>query len=230
MQIWKRVRARSNAEIRAWFLRPANVHHLADDAVVLALLRAGIRFTMVEFLTQVDVDDTQLARIFPLLTGHVWGQHDDRDPEWDLFRRTLFDLHGRGRGVAAAAVLRLRAVLDFHRAHAAVVLPHWTAESIAQLQQLEPSFVTALYRFEFGPDRDQLLHWLCKRGAESRDLIKVVASDSGTLRAQNVLGLVPFRCLPWSALTKLRRDDPDLIATLGQSDPWPFTTEQRDLS
>jgi hypothetical protein len=91
-----------------------------------------------------------------------------------------------------------------------------TTQSLYKMLDLEPPFFSELFSFRFDPDRDQFLHWYCKRG--NLYMVQMV-SQWVDFHSKNKRGLVPFRCLKWSKIPELIKFDRNLAVVMLQSDP-----------
>jgi hypothetical protein len=196
---------------RRWLLQNAD---LSDPIVLQAVLRCtGLRFVMFDFLMEIEVDLIQLPDIFPLLISPLWKVDGHK-----RFFDDLADLQEAGKHELVAAILQLPAVLQSCRSYMEnIIKGNWAiSHSLYKMLDFESPFVSELFIFRFGPDRDQFLHWYCRKNC--LDLIQMV-STLADFHSQNECGLVPFRYLSWSMIPRLINLDRNLASVMLQSDP-----------
>jgi hypothetical protein len=140
------------------------------------------------------------------------------DGHWKFFN-DLAKLREAGKHELVAAVLQMPAVLQSCRSHMEDIIKKnctTTSYPLYHLLDLQSPLFSELFRFRFGPDRDQFLHLYCK----NKDLYMIQKmSQRVDFHSQNKCGLVPFRCLNWATIPHMISLDRNLAAVMLQSDP-----------
>jgi hypothetical protein len=133
-------------ETRYWLLQHAD---LSDPIVLQAVLRCTcLRFNMLDFLNQIEVDLIQLPDLFPLLISPLWK---DDGNKWFFYQ--LEELRNTGKRELVAAILQLPAVLQYCRSHMEYIIKKNDTVNyrLYRMLDLESRFVSELFSFRFGP-------------------------------------------------------------------------------